>query len=70
MREFELQVHDDIIEVVHLGLTLRTLLGAAAKQNLLKGTKRRKWRLSYSGVIIGHVRVANNRDEYEDVSTS
>lgn len=66
MREFELQVHDDIIEVVHLGLTLRTLLGAAAKQNVLKGTKRRRWRLEYCGVIIGHVRVANRKEEDDE----
>lgn len=63
MREFELQVHDDIIEVVHLGLTLRTLLSAAANQNILKGTRRRRWRLEYCGVIIGSVRICNDRED-------
>ena len=60
-----LEVQDDIIMIPHLGITLRTILAAGAVKNSADRTKRRKWRLSYSGVIIGHVRVANKREEYE-----
>ncbi len=51
--------------IPHLGITLRTILAAGAAKNSVERTKRRKWRLSYSGVIIGHVRVANRKEEYE-----
>lgn len=53
--------------IPHLGITLRTILAAGAAKNSVERTKRRKWRLSYSGVIIGHVRVVNRREEYEDL---
>lgn len=62
-----LEVQDDVIMIPHLGITLRTILAAGAAKNSVERTKRRKWRLSYSGVIIGHVRVANRREEYEDL---
>jgi len=62
-----LEVQDDVIMIPHLGITLRTILAAGAAKNSIERTKRRKWRLSYSGVIIGHVRVANRREEYEDL---
>lgn len=62
-----LEVQDDVIMIPHLGITLRTILAAGAAKNSAERTKRRKWRLSYSGVIIGHVRVANRREEYEDL---
>lgn len=58
-----LEVQDDIILIPHLGITLRTILAAGAAKNSIEHTRRRKWRLSYSGVIIGHVRVANRKEE-------
>lgn len=60
-----LEVIEDIIMIPHLGITLRTILAAGAAKNSLEYTRRRKWRLSYSGVIIGHVRVANRKEEDE-----
>lgn len=58
-----LEVIEDVIMIPHLGVTLRTILAAGAAKNSIEHTRRRKWRLSYSGVIIGHVRVANRRDD-------
>lgn len=60
-----LEVQDDIILIPHLGITLRTILAAGAAKNSIEHTRRRKWRLSYSGVIIGHVRVANRKEDDE-----
>lgn len=60
-----LEVIEDVIMIPHLGITLRTILAAGAAKNSIEHTRRRKWRLSYSGVIIGHVRVANRREDDE-----
>lgn len=58
----KLIVKDDIIYCTHIGLTLRTLLATAAEANLLTGGRRRRWRLSYKEVIIGSIRIVNDRD--------
>lgn len=60
-----LEVVAGVIIIPHLGITIRTMLAAGAQQNKLDGTRHRKWRISYRGVIIGHVRVANRGDDDE-----
>ena len=62
MNDHKLIVINDTIMVPHIGITLRVLLSAAAEASLEEGKHRRKWRLSYQNVIIGSVRIANDRD--------
>lgn len=49
------------IYLTDLGVTIRTLLGVAAKG--YEVSKRRTWKLVYKEAYIGEVKVATNRNE-------
>jgi hypothetical protein len=59
-----LLIDDGIIDIPHLGITLRVLIGAA-----LEDTQefKKKYRLRYKHVIIGELRIKTGmREEYQN----
>lgn len=62
MTSERLGVLNEVILVPHIGITLRSLLAAAADASRTEGRHRRRYRVSYKDVIIGSIRIANDRE--------
>lgn len=56
-------VTNETITIPHIGITVRTLLSAAAEASRAEGRHRRRYRISYVNVIIGSIRIANDRED-------
>lgn len=46
------------LDIPHLGLTLRSIMGAAAASAAEMTTYRRRWKLVYKGATIGSIQLA------------
>lgn len=46
------------LDIPHLGITMRSILGAAAAAAKEMSTYRRRWKLKYKDVIIGSIQLA------------
>lgn len=59
MDDVTVDTHEGVMDVPHIGITLRTLLAVAANTKV----RRRVWKVRYKGTIIGSVRIKDKWDE-------